>query len=394
MWLNNINCPEFKTGGELFQIKVLEFLMIFQNIWSCFISFLESLIHISGSNKLNEFNSDNSLFMELLPLLAGFDIAVLAFALPSLGEVFNRLLQDVSRYQSKNELLDTELEKDYQTITIWLLSHFFLTLLLIFLSVTKFIHENKTILFLGTLVLMLWTGFLIFGLTQRIGKLIFKDTRKLDLDRVIESLGELMIIHKNFDKNKINNAVKDLSGIVRNQQISSMQQEKIFEIFYERLNEYLDTWRACIIENETWGDHQRFWRLAVDSHTKLLTSYYAYPYDDNDLFFNNIKDALNSLIELYKNSNDNIKKNIFLLGYRLLQYQMIKPDNIEVINVLQSRFHRKIIAYESNQIPINENNLDRSCLQVFLPLACGVSDDIPDSFKNPYLFTESSLDGH
>lgn len=106
MWLNNINCPEFKTGGELFQIKVLELLMIFQNIWSCFISFLESLIHISASNKLNEFNSDNSLFIELLPLLAGFDIAVLSFALPLFEQLQNKTVEKFNLRSKSQKLKD------------------------------------------------------------------------------------------------------------------------------------------------------------------------------------------------------------------------------------------------------------------------------------------------
>jgi len=129
MWLNNINCPEFKTGGELFQIKVLELLMIFQNIWSCFISFLESLIYISGSNKLNEFNSDNSLFIELLPLLAGFDIAVLSFALPLSEQLQNKTVEKFN-LRSKSQ----KLQKEQRVFISRYRDHLICTFLLIVLS--------------------------------------------------------------------------------------------------------------------------------------------------------------------------------------------------------------------------------------------------------------------
>ena len=196
MWLNNINCPEFKTGGELFQIKVLELLMIFQNIWSCFISFLESLIHISGSNKLNEFNSDNSLFIELLPLLAGFDIAVLAFAIQFFAEIFNRLQNEAGQYRSRKMILTDKLERDFKYLSTCFGSHLVLTLLLIFVSSIKFMHENISFLVGSSFLLMLFTFFLIFYAIRFCQKLIFKDSRNLDVERVIERLDELMSIHK------------------------------------------------------------------------------------------------------------------------------------------------------------------------------------------------------
>ena len=73
-WFRNINCPEFKTGTELFRESLDKEVTQIQSIYSNFTNIFQDLVC-----KQNGVNLGN-LFIELLPLLAGYDIAVLAFA--------------------------------------------------------------------------------------------------------------------------------------------------------------------------------------------------------------------------------------------------------------------------------------------------------------------------
>jgi hypothetical protein len=145
---------------------------------------------------LNSFNHDNSLFIELLPLLGGFDIAVLAFAIQFFAEIFNRLQNEAGQYRSRKMILTDKLERDFKYLSTCFGSHLVLTLLLIFVSSIKFMHENINFLVISSFLLMLFTFFLIVYAISFCRKLIFEDSRNLDVERVIERLDELMSIHK------------------------------------------------------------------------------------------------------------------------------------------------------------------------------------------------------
>ena len=54
-----------------------------------------------------------------------------------------------------------------------------------------------------------------------------------------------------INETQIKDAVADLCGLIRNQKIRSTEQDKIFEIFRTRFNEYLDEWRELISRNES-----------------------------------------------------------------------------------------------------------------------------------------------
>jgi hypothetical protein len=149
-----------------------------------------------------------------------------------------------------------------------------------------------------------------------------------------------------INERQIKDAVADLCGLIRNQKIRSTEQDKIFEIFRKRFNEYLDEWRELTSKNQS------------EAHN-FISSHY-----NNDLF-NIIKDSFNALTELYKKSDDNINKHIFLLIYQLIYDQVSKPQNKEILNTLLYRFHRVIFEYELQQSPINRNNLARVTFRVF-----------------------------
>lgn len=152
-----------------------------------------------------------------------------------------------------------------------------------------------------------------------------------------------------INKTQIKDAVTDLCGLIRNQKIRSTEQDKIFEIFRKRFNEYLDEWRELTSRNQ--------------SETHSLFGFMSSPYN-NDLF-NIIKDSFKALTELYKKSDDNINKNIFLLIFQLIDDQVSKPQNKEILNILLHHFHRVIFEYELQQSPINRNNLERVTFRVF-----------------------------
>ena len=152
-----------------------------------------------------------------------------------------------------------------------------------------------------------------------------------------------------INETQIKDAVADLCGLIRNQKIRSTEQDKIFEIFRTRFNEYLDEWRELISRNES------------EAHN--LFGFMSCSYN-NDLF-NIIKDSFRALTELYKKSDDNINKNIFLLIFQLIDDQVSKPQNKKILNTLLYHFHRVIFEYELQQSPINRNNLERVTFRVF-----------------------------
>jgi hypothetical protein len=152
-----------------------------------------------------------------------------------------------------------------------------------------------------------------------------------------------------INETQIKDAVADLCGLIRNQKIRSTEQDKIFEIFRKRFNEYLDEWRELTSRNQS------------EAHN--LFGFMNSPYN-NDLF-NIIKDSFNALTELYKKSDDNINKNIFLLIFQLIDDQVSKPQNKKILNTLLYHFHRVIFEYELQQSPINRNNLERVTFRVF-----------------------------
>jgi hypothetical protein len=149
-----------------------------------------------------------------------------------------------------------------------------------------------------------------------------------------------------INKTQIEDAVTDLCGLIRNQKIRSTEQDKIFEIFRKRFNEYLDEWRELTSKNQS------------EAHNFISSP------DNNDLF-NIIKDSFNALMDLYKKSDDNINKNIFLLIFQLIDDQVSKPQNKKILNTLLYHFHRVIFEYELQQSPINRNNLERVTFRVF-----------------------------
>lgn len=71
------------------------------------------------------------------------------------------------------------------------------------------------------------------------------------------------------------------------------------------------------------------------------------------------------LINAKPASDDNINKNIFLLIFQLIDDQVSKPQNKEILNILLHHFHRVIFEYELQQSPINRNNLERVTFRVF-----------------------------
>ncbi|MFZ4084207.1 MAG: hypothetical protein ACOYK1_01515 [Vampirovibrionia bacterium] len=152
-----------------------------------------------------------------------------------------------------------------------------------------------------------------------------------------------------INETQIKDAVADLCGLIRNQKIRSTEQDKIFEIFRKRFNEYLDEWRELTSRSQS------------EAHN--LFGFMNSPYN-NDLF-NIIKDSFRALTELYKKSDDNINKNIFLLIFQLIYDQVSKPQNEKILNTLLYRFHRVIFEYELQQSPINRNNLERVTFRVF-----------------------------
>jgi hypothetical protein len=152
-----------------------------------------------------------------------------------------------------------------------------------------------------------------------------------------------------INKTQIEDAVTDLCGLIRNQKIRSTEQDKIFEIFRKRFNEYLDEWRELSARNKS---GKREFLPFLSAHC------------DNDLS-NIIKDSFKELTELYKKSDDNINENIFLLIYKLIYDQVSKPQNEEILKLLLDHFHQVIFEYELQQSPINRNNLERVTLRVF-----------------------------
>lgn len=152
-----------------------------------------------------------------------------------------------------------------------------------------------------------------------------------------------------INKTQIEDAVTDLCGLIRNQKIRSTEQDKIFEIFRTRFKEYLDEWRELTSRNQS------------EAHN--LFGFMSSPYN-NDLF-NIIKDSFKALTDLYKKSDDNINKNIFLLIFQLIDDQVSKPQNKKILNTLLYHFHRVIFEYELQQSPINRNNLERVTFWVF-----------------------------
>lgn len=151
-----------------------------------------------------------------------------------------------------------------------------------------------------------------------------------------------------INKTQIKDAVADLCGLIRNQKIRSTEQDKIFEIFRTRFNEYLDEWRELTSRDQ--------------SETRNLFGLMSSPYNE---LFNIIKDSFKALTELYKKSDDNINKHIFLLIFQLIDDQVSKPQNKKILNTLLYHFHRVIFEYELQQSPINRNNLERVTFRVF-----------------------------
>ena len=151
------------------------------------------------------------------------------------------------------------------------------------------------------------------------------------------------------NKSQIEDSVYDLCQILSNNLTNSECKAEVREIFRKRFNEYLDEWRELTSRNQ--------------SETRNLFGFMSSPYN-NDLF-NIIKDSFRALTELYKKSDDNINKNIFLLIFQLIDDQVSKPQNEEILNTLLYRFHRVIFEYELQQSPINRNNLERVTFRVF-----------------------------
>ena len=151
------------------------------------------------------------------------------------------------------------------------------------------------------------------------------------------------------NKSQIEDSVYDLCQILSNNLTNSECKAEVREIFHERFNEYLDEWRELTSRNESEA-HNLF---------GFMSSSY-----NNDLF-NIIKDSFNALTELYKKSDDNINKHIFLLIFQLIDDQVSKPQNKKILNTLLYHFHRVIFEYELQQSPINRNNLERVTFRVF-----------------------------
>jgi hypothetical protein len=148
------------------------------------------------------------------------------------------------------------------------------------------------------------------------------------------------------NKSQIEDSVYDLCQILSNNLTNSECKAEVREIFHERFNEYLDEWRELTSKNQS------------EAHN-FISSHY-----NNDLF-NIIKDSFKALTELYKKSDDNINKHIFLLIFQLIYDQVSKPQNEKILNTLLYRFHRVIFEYELQQSPINRNNLERVTFRVF-----------------------------
>ncbi len=120
-WFRNVDCPEFKTGLEVFRGNLDRMLEWFNGTYQ------SSMTQIS---ELKDPMEKNSLFIELLPLLAGFDIAVLAFAAQF-------LLQIQEKYTSSFKLRSvssglTNLFRDFVLISIVSLVLFLWSIRLIF----------------------------------------------------------------------------------------------------------------------------------------------------------------------------------------------------------------------------------------------------------------------
>jgi hypothetical protein len=141
------------------------------------------------------------------------------------------------------------------------------------------------------------------------------------------------------NKSQIEDSVYDLCQILSNNLTNSECKAEVTEIFRKRLNEYLD-------------------ELREDTNAVKKEP------NSSDLF-RIITHTFSSLIQLYKNSDNEIKRYIFLLGCKLLQDQVSKADNIKVINVLLQRFHGVIFNHELEQNPYDKNNLERASFRIF-----------------------------
>jgi hypothetical protein len=174
VWLQNINCPEYQTDAEVFQGNLRDFLFSFEKLWNW-------LLEI---NTIYNKDKELELFKELLPLLAGFDVAVLAFAGPFFAQIMEKAFSKFS--SAKNLQWVKGEEKKFEYFISCCAWHLIITSVVLVCS-----PIIKELWLFISISLFIWSCYLIFKLLQWIKDMLSK-IKKDSMFQIIEELDQLM----------------------------------------------------------------------------------------------------------------------------------------------------------------------------------------------------------